>query len=279
MKKGFILFLFLIGIRSLISAQQEPEVKVNYGLRALADFDVSASFPLVFSQGKTVFVNTVRCGYTVYDYDDWGLNWESAGETKKFYTLTYNLVYMQRLSTSWSLMVRSAIGLASDFENNISGDDISFSETLIFMHRFGSDFSLGGGAFYSLRALEVYPLPFLVFEWIPVKGMKISGTVPDSINMSFMLHESAEFDFFLKKDSFNYHGNPDTYLIDNPRLVYTNLIAGPALHVIVSESIVLNFECGYAFAGKFKLYNGHDKELTIDIDPEMYVKIGLAAGL
>ncbi|WP_319559309.1 DUF6268 family outer membrane beta-barrel protein [Marispirochaeta sp.] len=279
MRKWGILFLFLVGIQGLIFAQQAPEIKVNYRLLPRADFDASASFPQVFSRGKTVFVNTVRCGYTVYDLDDWGVDWESAGDTAEFYSLTYTLVYMQQFSAFWSFMARSSAGLASDFEKNISGDDISFSEMLILMHRFSSGFSLGGGALYSLRAQEVYPLPFLVFEWIPVKGMKIAGIVPDSIRISFIFQESTGFELFLKKESFNYHGNPDKYRVDNPRLVYTNLIAGSVLRVTVSESIKLNFECGYAFGGKFKLYNGHDKEMSIDTDPEMHAKIGLSAGI
>jgi len=136
----FVLCLLITGASISVFAQQIMGVSATYGHLPLKTFNASASFPLFFAEGKTIFVNTVEYGYSVYDYDDWGFSQGSAGDTEQFQTVSYNLLFIQQLSQSWQMIVMPAVGLASDFEGDVSSDDATLIGMVIFIHKFSETF-------------------------------------------------------------------------------------------------------------------------------------------
>lgn len=138
-----VLCLLIAGASISAFAQQFMGVSATYEHLPLQTFKASASFPFVFAEGRTIFINTVEYGYSVYDYDDWGFSQGSAGDTEQFHEVSYNLLFMQQLSQSWQMLVMPAVGLASDFEGDVSSDDATLIGKVIFIYTFSETFSLG----------------------------------------------------------------------------------------------------------------------------------------
>ena len=274
-----ILCLLIFGAGSNTFAQQILGESVDYGHLPLKSFNSSTSFPLIFGGGKTIFVNTVNYGNTVYNYKDWGFSQGSAGDTEKFHSLSYSLLFIQQLSQNWQLIAMPEVGLAYDFENDMTSDDITLNGMLIFVRKFSETFSLGPGVVYSLRDQPVFPVPFLMFDWAPIPKVRVEGIIPASVTAFYRLHEMIELGVFIKSNGFNYHGDPDKYAVDNPWLTYSDFSAGPAVQLQFSKIVTLNLEGGYAFARGFTFYDGQKEKSSIDLDPKGYIKIGLKVGM
>lgn len=274
-----VLCLLIAGASISAFAQQFMGVSATYEHLPLKTFKASASFPFVFAEGKTIFINTVEYGYSVYDYDDWGFSQGSAGDTEQFHEVSYNLLFMQQLSQSWQMLVMPAVGLASDFEGDVSSDDATLIGKVIFIYTFSETFSLGPGVAYSLRDQPVFPVPFLIFEWAIGPKVTAEGIIPDNVTVLYRLHPAVELGVFVKSNSVNYHGDPDKYAVDNPWLAYSDLSVGPTAQLHFSKWVHLNLEGGYAFLRSFKFSDGLNKESSIDLDAKGYLKVSLQVGM
>ena len=110
-----------------VSPQQMMGVSGTYELFPLNTMGGSASFPLILREGKTILVNTVEYQRTVYDFDDWDFVQGTAGDTEEFHSAGYSLLLIQQLTEKWMLMANGRPYLASDFEGDISLDDLGFT--------------------------------------------------------------------------------------------------------------------------------------------------------
>jgi hypothetical protein len=272
---GFILFFIIIWGGNNAFAQPGMRVSASYEFFPFKTLKVDASYPLVFAKGKTMIINTVTYQYSVYDFDDWGFVLADIGDTEQFHSVSYTLSFIQQLSQNWQLITIVTPGMASDFEDDVSGNDFTFKGNLIFMHKFNEAFSLGPGLVYSLRDKPIFPVPFIRFEWIIRSNIIVQGIVPDNVLVLYRLNPVIDLGASVKTWSINHHGDPDKYLVDNPWLKYSDITVGPTVQLHVSKWLHVTLEGGYAFLRKFTLFDGLDEEDSIDLDNEGYFKVGL----
>lgn len=275
----FTLCLLLTGVATNVSAQQMIGVSAAYEFFPLNTFSASASFPLVFAKGKTIFVNSIAYQYSVYDYDDWGFVQGSADDTEQFHSVSFTLLFMQQFSSKWHLLVTVTPGLASDFEGDISIDDSAFKGKLMFIHKFNEALSLGPGVTYSLRDKPIFPLPFLRFEWIIRSKVIVQGVVPDNATILYRANRVVDLGITAKTMSVNHHGDPGKYAVDNPWLKYSDFSAGPIAQLHISKWLHLSVEGGYTFLRRFKFFDGNDEKNSIDLGSKGYLKAGLKVGM
>ena len=117
-----------------VFSQQMMGVSATYELFPLNTLGGSASFPIVLKDGNTVLINTVEYQYTVYDFDDWGFVQGSAGDTEQFQLFGYSLLFIQQLQGKWQLIANGRPHLASDFEGDVSLDDLGFTVMALFQY-------------------------------------------------------------------------------------------------------------------------------------------------
>ncbi|WP_394829246.1 DUF6268 family outer membrane beta-barrel protein [Pendulispora albinea] len=71
-----------------------------------------------------------------------------------------------------------AAGLASDFQEKVSVDDLAFNVSLAAMYRFSSSFSLGMGVAYMRQTRMFFPAPIIAVNWEPSERFRIRGGAP-----------------------------------------------------------------------------------------------------
>lgn len=275
----FVLCLLIAGVATDVSAQEIISVSAAYEFFPLKNFNGSVSFPLVFAKGKTIFVNSIAYQYSVYDLDDWGFVQGSADDTEQFHSVSYTLRFIQQLSPKWQLLAAVTPGLASDFEGDVSIDDSTFTGMLIFIHKFNEAFSLGPGVAYSVRDDPIFPVPFLVLEWIIRSKVIVQGVVPDNVTILYRANRVIDLGVTAKTMSVNHHGDPDKYTVDNPWLKYSDISVGPIAQLHISKWLQLSVEGGYTFLRDFEFSDGNDEKEEIDLDNKGYLKVSLQVGM
>jgi hypothetical protein len=79
-------------------------------------------------------------------------------------------------------------------------------------------------------------------------------------------------------DGNNFHGDPDTYLVDNPRMRYTMLTAAPAAKFYISPAMHIKLEAGMIGLHRFEFYDDDIEYGSYDLKPNYYVRAGLHFG-
>jgi hypothetical protein len=279
---GIRIFLccLVVGVIGIgpVSSQQMIGVISSYELFPLNTWGSSAAFPLILGEGKTILVNTLEYRRTVYDFDDWGFVQGSAGDSEQFHLVGYSLLFIQQLRGKWQLVANGRPRLASDFNGDISRDDLAFKAMLMFQYTFNDTFSLTPGVIYSLRDAPAFPLPFLRFEWKPDPAIVIEGVIPDNVTAMYRLHSAVQAGVFARSMSFNHHGDSTRYAADNAWLAYSDLSAGAITRFHYKKWVHVTAEGGYSFLRKFTFYDDGSEEKSIDLDAAAYLKVGLQVG-
>ncbi len=143
----------------------------------VATLYVEFSAPAVFSEGRTVLVNTLSYHSFDLDYKNWDdLQGGSRIETAK--GIEYSLTLVRQLSERWNLTTVVTPGLHSDFQADISNDDFNVASAIIFGRQTSRNFSLGFGAAYSFKFGEAFPLPILTLQWTNGSSYKMDLLLP-----------------------------------------------------------------------------------------------------
>ena len=89
----------------------------------VTSLNLTASYPLVFSEGRTVLVNELGYTRVVLDYTGFP---EAAANPENMHAIEYNATVTHGLSDKWTLMGIATPGIASDFEGDVGSDDLTF---------------------------------------------------------------------------------------------------------------------------------------------------------
>lgn len=239
---------------------------------------VKASYPRPLSQ-VTFLINEILYDRFDMDYKNWD---ESAGaEIPHAHAIRYNLMVMKVLSTKWSMLASIMPGLASDFRADLSTDDFTIEAALVFILKYSYKFSLGFGLAYSRQFGEPFPVPVLALDWNNGSTMRANAILPASFEFWYAMSPRFELGLVLSGDGNEYHGDPDRYGGDNPKMKYSTLTFGPSLKYRFTETLSVLVDGGYTFLRRFEFTNEiGDTELkeTLDLENAAYVRIGFQIG-
>ncbi len=139
-----------------------PEVK-------LSKVKASLSYPLIFSEGRTVFVNELSYQLVEFEFRN------MTSEIEQAHAASYTLMLQHQLSKKWTLMAMASPSIASDLEAEVSSDDFSFQAVAIFIRQYSERLSIGYGAAYSTQFGSAIPLPVLALDWNNGSNMMIKA--------------------------------------------------------------------------------------------------------
>lgn len=284
----------IVGTYMVALAQPGPSVSVSFDILPYQDFDepiilddstsidhaqvqlsksrATFSFPIVFSEGRTVLMNEFSYQLIEFTYRD------LENPLERLHSGSYTLMLQHGLSQKWSLWALATPSLASDLEAEVSENDFSFQAAVIFIRHYSERFSLGLGAAYSTQFGSAVPLPVLAFDWNNGKNLMAKAILPVSLEFWYRPGQRVDLGLLVSGDGDNYRGDPDIYEVADPELRYTMLTLGPAAKINLARKLHLNLEAGLIGLHRFEFYDGDEEEASFDLKPSQYVRVGLQYG-
>lgn len=293
-RRGVFVFeiLVLAAITLPAQAQPEPSFSVSYDVLPSQEFknpdvglenarvgtnvlNLRGSYPLVFSEGKTVLVNELFYQRRDFEYEqfpegDPPLNHLHAGH--------YMLMLQQALSENWFLWAFVMPGLASDLEAELSIHDFNLQTAAIFTRQFSDTFSLGFGVAYSTLFGVPLPLPVLAFDWNNGSKLMAKGILPSNLELWYRPGKALDLGLLVEVDGNNYRGDPLIYEVPNPEFRYSVLTLGLASRFHLSERLHLLAKGGMLTSYHFEFWDGDDKAGTFDLKPSGFLSVGIEFG-
>jgi hypothetical protein len=242
----------------------------------VSSWQTGAAFPLSFSGGATLLLNSVAYEVTNIDYSG-----PTAGMTlvERVHAVSYTLFLIQKLSDKWQLVAVATPGLASELEGDLSTDDVSFTGVLGARHAFSERFALGGGLAYERSFGEPLPLPFLLVEWAIGPKLALNALLPMNATLFYSPWKTLDVGIFGEVGGNLFHGDPDKYGVGTPLLNYSVASAGAETRLHVAPWAHVTLKAGYTFLRRFEFSDGADVAQSYDLKQSWYVEGGLRFGM
>jgi hypothetical protein len=242
----------------------------------VSSWQTGAAFPLSFSEGATLLLNSVA--YEVMDLEYSGPP-GSPTPVERVQKISYTLFIVKSLSERWQLVAVAAPGLASDFAGDLSGNDVTFTGVLGVKHSFGERLSLGGGVAYERSFDEPLPLPFLLVEWAIGPKLALNALLPMNATLLYSPWQTLDVGIFGEMGGSHFHGDPDRFGVGNPVMDYSVASAGAEARVHLTRWSRITLKGGYAFHRQFELFDGGEKAASYDLAQSWFVEGGLQFGM
>ena len=241
----------------------------------VATLNLRASYPLMFSQGRTIIINELAFQRFDLDYKNWP---RDVTRIEHMYAIEYNFMLLHTLSDKWTLLAMLTPGLASDFEADLSFDDFTYQTVLVFIRKYSSNWSIGYGAAYTNTFGQPFPVPILAIEWNNGSNMKFSSILPVSSEFWYMPNPRLELGMSLKVLGNQYHGDPATHGVPVPYLRYSVGTFGPSVKFHLTKGLSLGIDSGITFLRRFQFYDKKDKVADYNMKNSGFVRINLQIG-
>jgi hypothetical protein len=241
-------------------------------------FSVQMSFPIEFSDGKTSLKNHINYHKINFNFRNWD-EVQGGNQINQVQSISYTFFLTQKLSEKWQLVAVTTPGIASDFERDISRDDITFQGVLGFIRQFNKDLAIGTGVAYIRDFGDPEFLPFLYLQWNIRRNLIVQGLIPTNMSLLYRLNPKVDLGLLLQVEGNRYHGDPDKFNVDNPQLEYTIGTIGPAAQIHISKWVHLFIEGGYTFMRNFEFRDGDNKVRSLDTEKTVYLRSGILLGM
>lgn len=289
----------VVGAALTAAAQTGPSFSIAYDLLPYQDFDdpvidtvagsdttffdsprtqlrrlkASLSYPIVFSDGRTVLVNDFAYQLIEFEYRN------LAYPLKRLHSGSYALMLQHRLSPGWSAWALAAPSLASDLEAEVSENDFNFQAAAIFIRHFGDRFSLGCGASHTTQFGSGVWVPIVAFDWNNGKNLMARGILPANLEFWYRPGATVDLGLLVSGDGNNFRGDPEIYRVADPELRYTLLTIGPAARIRLARYVRLHVEGGIIGLHRFEFFDGDTETSSHELKPSAYARVGLMAGV
>ena len=294
---GFCLMI-LVGITPAVHAQPSSSFSMTYDVFPYQHFadpkidgqpaaeltdsqirsnavTVRASFPWVFSEGRTVLINEIFYQRREFSYKSFP---DGDPAINDIHDVNYTLMLQHDLSQRWTMLTIVTPGLASDFEADLSRDDFTFEVAAIFIRQFSEQFSFGFGAAYSTQFGEPIPLPVLAFDWNIGTNLRWNTILPVSSEFWYQSSGRLQLGLALGVDGNNYRGDPEIFGVADPQLRYSVMTFGPSARYRLANRLQLTVDSGFIGLHRFEFYDGDDAQASFSMKPSVFFRAGFVFG-
>lgn len=240
-------------------------------------FQFGAAFPMSFKSGKILLMNNLNYKKVTFNTEN-----EPPGgiDLKNAYSIEYSAFMIDSLSQKWSMILSIVPGLASDFEGDISSDDLTLQVIFGYLRNYSEKLNIGYGLAYMRDFGSPMAFPFIYVDWMINEKLKLSGIIPTGLDLAYTYNDKIDMGLSFTITGNRYHGDPDIYLADNPQMEYSEGTLSPRIsYHIVPQWLHLNLEGGYAFYRNFEFMDGDQTVESYDLDPVAYFRMSLVLGM
>jgi len=260
-----------------LPAQQMDAAGVSYEIAPDPTLEATVGFPILLNDLRTIFVNSFGYERVEYDFDAWDFQAGRSGSREVFHSISYTLVYIQRIGERWTLLSFVSTGLSSDFGSRVSIDDFGMTIQASAQAEITDTFQLGGGLLYPIGA--PFPYPVVLVDWDITERLAFVGYLPVYASLDLEAADFLDVGFTAEADFRSYHGDPDKYGVDNPQFSIITAKAGPYARASIGEWVHLKIEWGYYFLRLFSFLDGSDERESKAADGAITFKTSLTVGL
>lgn len=253
----------LIKIQSAYYPNQATEESAVDGEIGFFEWGVQVAIPQPLKKNKgTVFIHKIGYGNLRVDTE---ANPTSGGmvEAERYYhTISYNLGLLQTVNPNWRLVVNFIPTLASDFEENLSGDDLLYQANALVVNTKNKKLRYGLGLAYTTRLGRQLLIPMGVLKY-NTRKLELDVVLPDKLNMIFKTPNnilSYGLKAGLNGGVFNNTTEVPTVGSTIDEVGYSRLIIGPAISLRLKNAININLQGGIAVGRRLEL---------VDVDEEI----------
>lgn len=300
--KNYVLFGIAVIMSTLIiagsaSAQLEPSWSASYDFLPyqgidepikmqdgsmvddaevrLSRFRTTFTYPVIFSQGRTILFNEISYQRIGFSYH------KTTSLLERLHSIGYTITVMHQFSEKWSMLAMGKSALASDLEVDISIDDFSFQTAVVFNRRFSQRLSIGLGAAYSTQFGRAEGLPMLTLDWNDGAKWSANAILPSGLEVWYNYNQSVDFGLLVTGDGDNFRFSPGEYYdsIPEPELRYTMMTIGLASKIKLFRQINLNIEGGIIGLHRFEFYSDDKEIVSNDLEPSQYFRLGFQYNL
>lgn len=231
------------------------------GTIRIGTLTLNATYPLVYSEGRTVLVNELAYRRFDLDYLDFP---QSATNPENMQALEYSATVTYGLSQKWTLMGILKPGIASDFEGGVGRDDLTFQVAAVFIRAYSQATQVGYGLAWANTFGQPFPLPVLAVNWSNGGRVRVSTLLPANLEIWYGMKPKVEVGLRVNVEGNQYHGDRDIYRVANPLLRYSLGTVGPSLRARLGEGFGISLDSGFSFQRRFEFFNGDDEESLSD---------------
>jgi len=268
-----------IKIQSAYYLPQTIEASAVDGKIGFFEWGVQVAIPHTLKKSKkTVFIHKIGYGNLRVDTE---ANPGASGmvESEKYYhTISYNFGLIQTLHPNWRLVVNFIPTLASDFEENLGGDDLLYQANAFGVNTKNKKLKYGFGLAYTTRFGRQLVIPMGLLKWNTGK-FELDIVLPNKLNimfktpkniLSYGLQAGLNGGVFNNSTEIPSAGN----IIDE--VGYSRLIIGPSITWRLKNALHINLLGGMTVRRRLEFIDINDE--IIDRTPQAapFLGIGLS---
>jgi hypothetical protein len=239
--------------RDLGNARTQARLQV---LRA----DVTAPLPV---GARTLLL--ARVTYEQIDVDLRGEPARAPAPTLRSPALSLGVV--QKIGPRWTVIALAGAGLASDFSEPVSKDDVLVTVTGIVVYKVSDAFSLGAGALYDRRTGSPTPLPAFILNWRPAQDFRVRGFVPARLDAEFRASPHVTAGVRAALNGNRYQLGERAYGVEGLQVAYSTVTVGPKLTLSASDWLHLDLYAAAAVYRRYDVFHSGDDAGGVSLAP------------
>lgn len=205
---------------------------------------------------------------------------ESTANQKDFKVFSYSMTAIHQINQKMRWMLQLQPTLASDFEEDLSSDDLVVQGTFLVSKQVSERFSYGLGVIYTTRFGEPQVLPALEFKHHNDRHT-FTAILPAKIEYAYHVGQSKKLSIGLRASTngANFNLTVQDFLNVVPsrinKVIYSRLNAGPVITYKLAKNLKIEAFGGATVARKFRLQDFDEDQFEFDADNGSFVNVSL----
>ena len=282
----FILFGFnliaqdfeLLKIQSAYYPSQNIEESAIEGEIGFFEWGAQVAIPQTFTKSKsTILIHRFSYGNLSVNT---GVNLPLGKEESKryYHTIFYNFGLIQTLDRNWRLVVNLTPTLASDFRENLSGEDLLFQANTLVVNTKNKKLKYGFGLAYTTRFGRQLLIPTGLLKWNTGK-FDLDILLPHKLNIMFKTpNNTLSFGLKAGLNGGVFNNTSEVTAVSNmiDEVGYSRLIIGPAITFRLKKAINISLQGGMAVRRRLEFIDNNNEIFDRTPKTAPFLSVGLS---
>jgi hypothetical protein len=237
---------------------------------------IKINLPLYLKKGGL----TNKLFFSKYNLDYNSNETLNTSSIESFKILKYSLEYYTPINNTWSFKTNFSPTISSNFDSNITMDDVFFNGSLVFI-KSNKKSKFKVGVVYNISFGTKKPIPIINYSRkINNKASYILGMPITKIE--YILNPTNKANIYLKPKGF-YSNISNNIVLNNNEIAetvkYQSIQSGISYSHSIDEFWKLSLDAGYQFSSKYELLNNNKSIYKFKMENSFFVGLNLKFNL
>lgn len=242
------------------------------GKVSMNEYRTKIQFVLKLKEKKTYLLNTID----ITQFDVYAVKGAFQDFNKNYYSFSYSIGLIQILKNRWKIVGVFSPTLASDFNDNISGDDFTFQSSVLAIKRASGNYEYGFGIAHSYRFGRALTIPLLSYTYRKDRWSH-KGVIPVYVASYYKIRNLG---IGMKMATFGNVYNSTNTIVSNlelDKLGYSRINIGPELIFRIYKSLYININSGITVRNRLYSINSYGEfEMELNAGKKIFFNLGLS---